>query len=338
VNLTKNATRALMLASISCLVLLFSGAVYATISIATVPVGNAGNAPDNNTGSLYGEVDYNYSVDKYDVTNAQYAAFLNAVAATDTYGLYDPGMASSFPNGISRSGSSGSFAYGVVGNPNYPVTPVTFWDSTRFANWLENGQPTGPEGPGTTETGTYTLTASGIADNTVTRNANSIWAITSENEWYKAAYYSPTTHSYYTYATQSNNAPSNVLSATATNNANYYAGGFTDSVNVLTPVGAFAASPSAYGTYDQTGDLFDWNETIGGSTRDLRGGAYGSTAFDASSAIRANVSPTNDNDDIGFRLVELAPVPEPASLGIVTVVAVGFPTMRRRVRAVGRSN
>ncbi len=30
-------------------------------------------------------------------------------------------------------------------------------DAARFANWLENGQPTGPEGTGTTETGSYTL-------------------------------------------------------------------------------------------------------------------------------------------------------------------------------------
>ena len=65
---------------------------------------------------------------------------------------------------------------------------MTFWDTLRFANWLDNGQPKGAEGPGTTETGTYTLTPTGIANDTVTRNANYTWAVTSENEWYKAAY------------------------------------------------------------------------------------------------------------------------------------------------------
>ena len=58
------------------------------------PVGNAGNAPDPSTG--YGAVDYNYNIGEYDVTAGQYTAFLNAVAATDTYGLYNSSM--SFTN------------------------------------------------------------------------------------------------------------------------------------------------------------------------------------------------------------------------------------------------
>lgn len=52
-----------------------------------VSVGNAGNLNDPNTGNLYGGVPYNYSIGKYDVTVGQNAAFLNAVAATDTYQL-----------------------------------------------------------------------------------------------------------------------------------------------------------------------------------------------------------------------------------------------------------
>ena len=39
-----------------------------------------------------GAVDYNYSIDKYDVTLGQYTQFLNAVAKTDTYGLYNSYM------------------------------------------------------------------------------------------------------------------------------------------------------------------------------------------------------------------------------------------------------
>jgi formylglycine-generating enzyme required for sulfatase activity len=41
-----------------------------------------------------------------------------------------------------------------------------------------------------------------------------------------------------------------------TNNANY---GYTDPVNCLTPVGAFADSPGPYGTYDMGGDVAQWN-------------------------------------------------------------------------------
>ena len=92
----------------------------AKITIATVPVGNAGNAPDPATGSVYGEVDYNYNIGKYDVTLGQYTAFLNAVAATDTYGVYNPQMATTFSSGITQSGSSGNYSYTVFGNANYP--------------------------------------------------------------------------------------------------------------------------------------------------------------------------------------------------------------------------
>src|ERR1039458_5756727 len=67
--------------------------VQANITIVTVPVGDAGNAPDTlvmDDGTMgYGAVAYNYNIGKYDVTAGQYAAFLNAVAATDTYGCYN---------------------------------------------------------------------------------------------------------------------------------------------------------------------------------------------------------------------------------------------------------
>jgi hypothetical protein len=126
---------------------------------------------------------------------------------------------------------------------------VSWGDAARFANWLTNGQPVGAEGNGTTETGSYTLNgATSIAAlQAVTRNANADYVIPTENEWYKAAYYNPTSSSYYFYPTSSNSMPSNVLSATGTNNANYenyYNNSviYTDPINYLTPVGAFIDS------------------------------------------------------------------------------------------------
>ena len=98
--------------------------------------------------------------------------------------------------------------------------------------------------------------------NAVTRNANADYVIPTENEWYKAAFYKggSTNAGYWHYATQSNTTPSNVLSATGTNNANWDAvapGGLTDVLTapatLYTPVGSFADSPSAYGTFDQAG-------------------------------------------------------------------------------------
>jgi sulfatase modifying factor 1 len=78
----------------------------AAITIATVPVGNVGNAAEPST--TYGAVSYNYNIGKYEVTEGQYTAFLNAVAtASDTYSLYNSYMATDFSNsGITQSGGS----------------------------------------------------------------------------------------------------------------------------------------------------------------------------------------------------------------------------------------
>ncbi len=204
----------------------FAVAIFATtivsahaVTIATVPVGYAGNAPDPATGSLYGAVDYAYNIGEYDVTNAQYAAFLNAKASSaDPFGLWlspvmnpagNPGVA-----GISRSGN-GPYSYSVIsGYANKPVAGMTWYSAIRFVNWLQNGQ-----GNGDTESGTYTITGGGNNSGTVTipdaaqraawATMNSFhWLLPSENEWYKAAYYDPTPKTYYAYPFQSNTQPS----------------------------------------------------------------------------------------------------------------------------------
>lgn len=87
-------------------------------------------------------------------------------------------------NGISRSGSSGGYSYSVVSDwANRPVSYVSYWDACRFANWLHNGQPTGIQGPGTTETGAYTLYGhNGPHGRSIQRNAGAKWAVPSEDE------------------------------------------------------------------------------------------------------------------------------------------------------------
>lgn len=110
-----------------------------------IPVGNAGNAAD---GTGYGAVNYAYSIGKYEVTNAQYAQFLNAVAATDPNGLYNPDMGNNMRGGISRLGNSGSYAYAVKANMGTkPVSFVNWYDAVRFCNWLHHGRPIGAQVP-----------------------------------------------------------------------------------------------------------------------------------------------------------------------------------------------
>ena len=116
------------------------------VTIDWVTVGDPGNAADtavmNDQTTGYGSVAYAYRISKYEVTNAQYAEFLNAVAVGSAYGLYNSQMDSSPYGGITQNGSAGSFSYSVKdGFESKPVNFVSFEDAAYFANWLNNGQP-----------------------------------------------------------------------------------------------------------------------------------------------------------------------------------------------------
>lgn len=318
----------------------------ALVTIDSVYVGNIGNAADPTTG--YGSVNYGYSIGKYEVTLNQYTEFLNAVAKTDTYGLYNQSMGNdSNVRGISRSGVSGSYSYSVsvFGGGLRPVTYVSWYDSARFVNWLHNGQPVGAQAAGTTETGVYTLTGnSGI----ITRNLGWLYSLPSEDEWYKAAYHQPETQggdadNYWLYPTANNAIPnSRNGSLTDPNSGNFkrYVAPF-DGVNdgyavsgstsystsqqYLTSVGAFSLADSFYGTFDQGGNVWEWNDAEIGSARGLRGGAWnveGEVLL--RSEIRGSTGPTTEASDVGFRV---AIVPEPS---VAALAALGAAALFRR--------
>jgi hypothetical protein len=223
---------------LSMLVLALTAAgAQATIKIDVVPVFNLHNDPDTH-GAGYGAVDYAYSIGTYEVTAGEYTAFLNAVAATDTYALYNSRMWSSlYGCKIERSGSSGSHTYSVgADRADRPVNFVSFWDAARFANWLHNGQPTGGQGPGTTEDGAY----HDIGDQSLFgRNPGALFFIPTEDEWYKAAYYDGSAGVYYDYPTGSDDAPGYVNdSGELSGTGNPFTEGGTDPGNYATYDGA----------------------------------------------------------------------------------------------------
>ena len=110
----------LNLVALTVLALIPATKACALISIDTVAVGNANNSPDPTTG--FGTVGYEYSIGKHEVTLDQYTTFLNAVASTDTYSLYNPSMGTDLINaGITRSGTLGSYSYSIIGNVNRSV-------------------------------------------------------------------------------------------------------------------------------------------------------------------------------------------------------------------------
>lgn len=293
-----------------------------------VVVGDAGNAADTaGAPNPVGAVGYDYRIGRYEVTTGQYVEFLNAVAAADPYGLYTSAMATN-PNvaGIQQSGVPSAFTYSVIGSPLRPISYVSWFDAARFSNWLHNGQ-----GSGGTETGAYTLNGA-TGGSPPARNPGAQVYIPTEDEWYKAAYFKGgnTSAGYWVYATRSDTAPGNAIGGGA-NEANYFAGryavtqsaSFSASQNYLTDVGAFPASGSVYGTFDQNGSLYEWNDLdgTGGTLRGVRGGDWNDTSSALASSGRFLNDPTDELPGLGFRLASPIPVPEPGA-GSVLAAAV----------------
>lgn len=311
-----------------CALLVALPVVASSITMEMVTVGGANNPADPLTG--YGSVGYLYRIGKYEVRNSEYAAFLNAVARDDAYGLYNKSMGSTDTGGIIQSGTAGSYTYSVKsGYGNLPVVYVSFYDAARFANWLENGQPTGAQGAGTTEAGSYTMLTSGTSTTNVsTRTAGAFWVIPTENEWYKTAYHQPfpdggPSSGYWLYPTRSDGVPSNALvDPDPGTNANFYASGYTVGSPVyVTAVGAFENSESFYGTFDQGGNVWEWNQAWVGSDRGVRGGGWNFFGTDMRSSYRYHFASQTENQHLGFRVAAL---PKEPLLGLARTTADGF--------------
>ena len=328
------------------------GSVASALEIETVRVGNVGNAGElAGSGFGYyppericGAVDYTYNIGKYEVTAGQYTEFLNAVAATDTYGLYTPRMYGIDACGIGRIGN------GTLGDPyryrveyayvNRPVNVVSWGDAARFANWLHNGQPTGAQDLTTTEDGAYYLNGATSNEDLleVTRKADWKWAIPTEDEWYKAAYYNPATSSYYDFPTSSNDPSGRDMTEETNpgNNANYRDASDWDPIDppyYTTVAGEFELSDSPYGTFDQGGNVREWNEAVivvsfGGPYRGLKGGDAYDRNVNATLAVnRGTGYPAGEVLGSGFRVSQ---VPEPATLSLLALGGLAMLKRRRK--------
>ncbi len=340
-----------------CFLMMFVGAglvamcasgASASIIIETVPVGNPGNPGDTRypAGGVpsFGGVGYTFNIGKYEVTAGQYTSFLNAVAATDTYALYNTDMGNIINYGanIQRTGTSGSYTYSVGnGSPtdvaawaNRPVTWVSWGDAARFANWMHNGQPTGTQNLATTEDGAYFVNGATWFDlAAVPRKANATWVLPTEDEWYKAAYHKNdgVTGNYWDYPMGSSAFPNNGNPGGDTgNSANFYSGGYAiGSPYYRTNVGFYSLSDSPYGTFDQGGNVWEWNETVVPllSNRGVRGGVFANGSNDLRASVRSSGGPPFEYGGVGFRLSK---VPEPTTIALLALASLGTRRGRRR--------
>jgi formylglycine-generating enzyme required for sulfatase activity len=352
--------------TVSIVAVLASSAAFSTaqaLTITTIPIGNSGNAADGTGG--FGSVAYPFRMGMTEISNAQYVEFLNTVAGSDPYSLYkeavspSPFASPACPTcaGITRDGMPGGYRYAVkppaVGQgpggtdysyENKPAVYVTRFDAMRFVNWLHNGQ-----GSGDTESGAYTLlggTPFPSNWDSITRSPGARWWLPSESEWYKAAYYNPDTGLYSSYPTRTSSLPNNHLPSGDTgNSANFGCelGTCTTgkSTYPMTDVGAYTLSPSYYGTFDQAGNAYEWDESIitssAGKSAGRRGGSWDSFSFDLAKSNRTLVDVWNlwgGDAQTGFR-VAAAAVPESSTF---VLAVVGLSTCLARSRRHSLNN
>jgi len=222
-----------------------------------------------------------FRMSKYEITNAQYATFLNA-KSIGSNGLYAAGA---YPTQTLIYVSSGSPDWGLhysggqwvpaVGYENHPVINVTWYGSAEFATYSGGRLPTEAEWEYACRAGTTTPFNTGTCLTNAQANYN--WA-----------------------------SPYN----TCTNTNTTYPG-------TTQAVGSYA--PNAYGLYDMHGNVWEWCSDWYGtypttaqtnptgattvSNRVYRGGSWNSYAQYCRSAYRNYNSPAYSYINIGFRLV-----------------------------------
>jgi formylglycine-generating enzyme required for sulfatase activity len=222
-----------------------------------------------------------FRMSTYEITNAQYATFLNA-NSIDANGLFAAGA---YPtqtliydcgsdNGLSYTGGQWQPA---VGKENFPVVCVTWYGAAEFATYAGGRLPTEAEWEYACRAGTTTPFNTGNCLDYTQANYNWI------------APYSGCTNA----------------------NTNYP--GQTQAVD--------SYAPNAFGLYNMHGNVWEWcsdwyaaystaaqTNPTGPSTgayRVFRGGGWIDGARLCRSAVRAADGPDDADDGIGFRLVFL---------------------------------
>lgn len=313
-------------------------------------VGDVGNPADPATDK--GAVDYPFEITTTEVSNADYIEFLNAVADSDPNGLYNELMGVDPRGGIVRDGDAGSYVYRV--RPRMATAPVNFvsWtDSARYVNWIENGRPAGNQDPSTTEAGVFDLTIPDAATAAI-GSPTATNSLPTEDEFYKSAYYDPSLggSGYWAYPTQSDVAP---VPAAATPDgraanpgavvANYDAAAdWNGQDGNIIAVGSTGAT-SFYGAADLGGNVDEWlaNDAENGAEglrRLARGGGYASEAEQLSSTAdaisRDDVlrDPLAETPDTGFRVSRMVPEPALGSLLGAGMLLISRLAQRRHTR------
>jgi sulfatase modifying factor 1 len=262
-----------------------------SVDIDFVDIGNVNNTTADTSG--YGVVSYEYSIGTYEVTAAQWLI----VTTADT-----------------NVGNAGAWS-GLQ-----PTARSSWYEAAKFANWLTSGDALA---------GAYTfrdsITYTGVDRATALTNYQTIYVLPTEDEWYKAAYFKSDGSGYTTYPT-GNSVPDGLDSSGDT----IYDSVFNDGFTPLAPLAVGGGTMENNGTYDMGGNLWEWNESYV-----IRGGLYEGGSERLQGPSRYTNQPGTENDALGFRVasisvVPISVVPEPSSVGLLVIGAMGCMLRRKR--------
>ncbi|MCP5533162.1 MAG: SUMF1/EgtB/PvdO family nonheme iron enzyme [Akkermansiaceae bacterium] len=282
-------------------------------SIDFVTVGDPGNADDSGTTgsyySSYGGVSYTFRMGTYEVSR-------DIIAKANAGGNL----------GITLADMT-AFGGNVATDP---ATGVSWNEAARFVNWLNTSQGYSaaykfalqPGDVGYSSNANLLLWDSGDAGydaNNLYRNSNAYYFLPSEDEWYKAAYYSGSGTTYYDYATGSDTTPTAVASGTVADSAVYnqvFSVGPADTDN--------AGDLSYYGTMGQNGNVQELIESALAAPNDsptenrvIRGGYWNGAEANLRSSTRISAPTTNESANVGFRIASVVPEPSIGILGLL---------------------
>ena len=292
-------------------------------SIDFVGIGNPGNGADT-TGAPNpaGSVPYVYRMGKYEVSR-------DMITKANTEGSL-----------LIPLTDMSSYGYGD-NRANAPATGLNWNQAARFVNWLNTSEGFTPAYKFAVQPGEVGYNANAYIDlwqsgdvgynsANLFRNDLAHYFLPSVDEWYKAAYYDPTSSSYFNFATGSDTFPTPVASGTTAGTAVYGQTLATGPADIT-----LAGGLSPYGTMGQGGNVREWEETeldlvnnSAGSPRDLRGGWWLDINYvDLGVSIRNSSDPTNGHYYVGFRV---ASVPEPTTITMLLYGLASLALLRRR--------
>lgn len=296
------------------------GAGLNSFTVDFAPITSPGNSPDSNTSSWYGSprgsVSYAYYMGKYEISRSM----VEKVNSDGALGITLQDMTNYGGNGA-----------------NKPATGISWYEAALFTNWLNTSQ--GYAAAYKFTAGSFTLwtpSDSGYDSNNKFRNSLARYVLPTKDEWYKSAYFNPSTSTYFRSPDGTNFMPQAVASGTDPNTAVW-------NNNSRGPGGpadiTLAGGLSPFGTMGQGGNAREWTEStfydqsiilaenIPSSARSNWGGSWNSS--DLASHLERSYTPGTESYDIGFRIVALA-IPEPSSLSLLVLGAVVALGVRRK--------